>query len=106
MSSVDDRFPSTLTLHAVAERLHVTRRWLQEYLRQNPYDQFGRPVFRVAGRSKIFTEDDYNRLLETLPTPQPRVPLNVRRIRRHQSVVRDATLEEALRLCQVKKRRS
>src|SRR5262245_22277960 len=51
-----------LTGSEVAQRLHKSRRWLQDYLRKHPY-------YRLAGRTKIFTEADILRLYEALPCP-------------------------------------
>lgn len=54
--------PVLFTLDVVAERLHVSRRWLQGFLR-------GRPFGRMAGRKRRFTEDDLAEIIEALPHP-------------------------------------
>src|SRR5579885_647868 len=50
------------TLDETAARLHVSRRWLQDFLR-------GRPYGRMAGRKRLFTESDIAALIEELPCP-------------------------------------
>jgi hypothetical protein len=59
-----------LKLNQVAARLHKSGRWLQDYLRQNPCDQTGKPFYRLAGRSRLFTEADITRIYESLPAPE------------------------------------
>src|SRR5436190_4128332 len=53
-----------LTLEQVAERFHVSRRTLQDFLRSHPGDP---PYFRTLGRRKLFSEADLSRLWEALP---------------------------------------
>src|SRR5215470_8683489 len=53
-----------LTLSDVAARLHKSRRWVQDFLRTHPY-------YRLAGRTKLFTESDVLRLYEAMPSPCP-----------------------------------
>ncbi len=48
-----------LTMEDVAGLLRVSRRTLQDILREHPY-------YRVVGRAKRFTKDDFERLLEAL----------------------------------------
>jgi hypothetical protein len=50
------------TMDEVAGKLRKSRRWLQEFLHDHPY-------YRLAGRTKLFTEEDINRLIEALPCP-------------------------------------
>src|ERR1700719_4345480 len=50
------------TLEEVAARFRVSRRTLQDFLREHPY-------YRVLGRRKLFTETDIQRLYEALPCP-------------------------------------
>jgi hypothetical protein len=50
------------TVDDVAQRLHKSRRWLQTFLRD-------RPIGRLAGRTRLFTEYDVLRLIEELPCP-------------------------------------
>jgi len=46
----------------VAKRLHKSRRWLQDFIRVHPY-------YRLAGRTKLFTENDIICLIKALPYP-------------------------------------
>jgi excisionase family DNA binding protein len=50
------------TLEEVAERFRVSRRTLQEFLKDHPY-------YRILGRRKLFTEADIERLYEAMPCP-------------------------------------
>jgi len=59
-----------LRIRDVAARFHKSRRWLKSYLRQNPFDRDGKPFYRRAGRSKLFTEADVLRLFESFPAPE------------------------------------
>jgi hypothetical protein len=54
--------PTVFTLDEVAARLHKSRRWLQVFLR-------GRPIGRLAGRTRLLTEHDIVTLIEALPCP-------------------------------------
>jgi hypothetical protein len=55
--------PAIFTMHEAAERLHKSRRWLQDWLREHPADRFGRPFYAPLGRTKVFTDDDLRRIL-------------------------------------------
>jgi len=44
-------------LDQAARRLHKSRRWLQDFIRDHPY-------YRLAGRTKLFTELDILKLIE------------------------------------------
>ena len=46
----------------VAARLHKSPRWLQGYLREQPFG-------RMGGRRRLFTESDILALIESLPCP-------------------------------------
>src|SRR5262249_25884607 len=46
-----------------AERLHKSRRWLQDWLRDHPADSLGKPFYAQLGRTKVFTDDDLRRIL-------------------------------------------
>ena len=54
--------PRLFTLPEVAERLHKSTRWMQYFLRDNPYG-------RMAGRTRLFTEEDIAAIIEALPSP-------------------------------------
>ena len=81
------------TMVQVAERLHKSRRWLQSFLRDHPY-------YRLAGRSKVFTEADITKLVESLPCPSNSYrPVKAsRRTSRSAAHTLKSTLTEALEL--------
>src|SRR6478672_5966225 len=58
-----------LTIEEAANRLRKSRRWLQDFLRDNPTDLAGTPFYRKAGRTMLFTEADIVRIYEALPCP-------------------------------------
>ncbi len=69
------------TLDIAAERLGLKRRWLQDWLRSHPCDERGLAFYRLAGKSKLFTEGDLNRILAALPQPEPiPCPSSTRRV--------------------------
>ena len=45
-----------------ADRLHKSRRWLQDWLRGHPADQFGQPFYSPMGRTKTFDDADLVRI--------------------------------------------
>ena len=45
-----------------AWRLHKSRRWLQDWLRDHPADQFGQPFYSPLGRTKTFDDADLVRI--------------------------------------------
>ena len=57
---------AVLTLDEVANLIHKSRRWLREWLRDNPRDAYDRPLFGMAGRTLLFTEMQVQRLTEAL----------------------------------------
>src|SRR5215831_4301620 len=59
------------TLSEVAAKLHKGPRWLQRFLRGHTRDARGRPLFRMAGRTKLFTDEHVATLIESLPCPLP-----------------------------------
>src|SRR5262245_43130408 len=46
----------------VAAKLRISRRFLQTMIRSHPY-------YRLAGRKKLFTDEDVSRLIEAMPCP-------------------------------------
>src|SRR5882757_9478719 len=53
-----------LTMDQAAARLHKSRRWLQDWLRDHPTDRYGEPFYVRLGRTKIFDENDVGRIME------------------------------------------
>jgi hypothetical protein len=45
-----------------ATKLRISRRWLQDFIREHPY-------YRTAGRKKLFADEDIARLIEAMPCP-------------------------------------
>src|SRR5262245_47956030 len=87
-----------------AQRLHKSRRWLQNWLRDHPADQYGQPFYSPLGRTKIFDESDISRIREAA-REEERCRLNLYRPgRAKRPTMRAAantsgsTLTEALRL--------
>ena len=56
--------PLTYTIKEAAERLGVSRRWLQQFLRKYPTDRDGVPFYVPFGSRKRLTERDLERILE------------------------------------------
>lgn len=56
--------PLTYDIKDAAERLGVSKRWLQKFLRQHPVDTAGVPFYIPIGNRKRFTERDLERILE------------------------------------------
>ena len=50
------------TMNEAAKELRVSRRWLQDFLKDHPY-------YRMAGRRKIFSAANTDQLFEALPRP-------------------------------------
>jgi transcriptional regulator with XRE-family HTH domain len=57
---VDSQF---LTINEVAERLHVSRRWLEGFLR-------GKDIGKIAGRRRIFSAAEVQAIYWSLPKCQ------------------------------------
>jgi len=53
-----------LTLPEAAKELRKSKRWLQDWLANNPVDAVGRPFCSQLGRSKVFRESDISRILD------------------------------------------
>ena len=51
------------TMDETARQLRVSRRWLQDFIQCHPY-------YRNAGRKKLFTAEDINRLIEAMSCPE------------------------------------
>jgi hypothetical protein len=50
------------TLDRAAQRLHISRRTLQDWLRAHPADPAGQPFYSVIGRTKTFDDGDIARI--------------------------------------------
>src|SRR5262249_14103044 len=50
------------TLDEVAQHLHKSRRWLQDWLRAHPADRSGKPFYAPLGRTKTFDDSDIARI--------------------------------------------
>jgi hypothetical protein len=55
-----------LTLAEAAARLHKSKRWLQDWLAENPVDAAGRPFCSKLGRTALFREGDIERLEQAI----------------------------------------
>lgn len=53
------------TMNEAAKQLRMSRRWLQDWLRDHPLDAKGRPYYAPLGRCKTFDDDDLLRIRET-----------------------------------------
>ena len=62
MTGTDRPAPCLLKIEDVASRLHKSTRWMQDFLRENPFG-------RMAGRTRLFTEADIAAIIEALPCP-------------------------------------
>jgi len=59
------------TEEEVAGRIHRPKRWLLEWLRENPIDlKSGEPFFCQLGRSKRFTAEDIVRIFDLILTQE------------------------------------
>lgn len=93
------------TMPETAEQLRVSRRWLQDFIKEHPF-------YRMAGRKKLFSAEDVRKLHEAMPRPEPIQSLK-RRSRRavpvHYGVARLLsggrmnTVEEAIALARAKR---
>src|SRR5262245_15415848 len=92
------------TMDEAATRLHKSRRWLQDWLEDHPADRFGNPYFAQLGRTKVFTDDDLNRILAACKEDQRCHSSSSRRVKAgvrsggFVAPTSDATLTEALGL--------
>ena len=67
---VDDE-PKYKLVSEAARELRKGQRWLREWLKDHPCDASGEPFYRLAGRTKLFTIRDIERIRENLPCPSP-----------------------------------
>jgi len=52
------------TMDEAAKLLRLSRRFFQDWLRDHPFDEQGRPFYSAMGRRKTFDEDDLRRVRE------------------------------------------
>src|SRR5690348_2373365 len=57
------------TIEEAAAVLRKGKRWLESWLRGHPVDRAGEPYYHYAGRTKLFTDHDIDRIRENLPCP-------------------------------------
>ena len=93
-------YPWPITLDQCAERLHISRRTLQNLLKEYPF-------YRRAGRRILFTREDFKKLLDALPTGESEYrSVGWRQMARRYSNARSGSaLEEARRLPEKPKRK-
>ena len=83
-------------IEEVAAELRVKKRWLAEFLRAHPCDQYGEPFYRLAGRVKLFTDSDVARIYKALPCPSSQSrPVRARRRIGQAEITSANTLTEA-----------
>jgi len=63
------------TIDEAAAVLRKGTRWLASWLKAHPVDRYGEPFYHLAGRTKLFTDRDIDRIRENLPCPLPSVRL-------------------------------
>jgi hypothetical protein len=84
------------TMAEVAKHMRVSRRWLQDFIRVNPF-------YRMAGRKKLFLQSDIEALIAALPRPSaPRIPVRAGQRHAFASRTPSNSLQEALRLASEK----
>ena len=64
LSLVEIDVSLTYSIKDAAQRLGVSKRWLQQFLRKHPTDKDGIPFYVPIGNRKRFTERDLERVLE------------------------------------------
>src|SRR4051812_2683147 len=103
---------NVLSMVQAAAALHKSRRWLQNWLREHPADQNGRPFYSPLGRTKTFDEEDLKRIravareeearrLEQAPCPSSSSPPQrtaARRSTRSAARTEASIVTEALKL--------
>ena len=92
--------PRFKLLAEAAMELCKGERWLRDWIKQNPCDARGEAYYRLAGRTKLFTDFDIDRIRESLPCPLPssRRKLGARRITTSGAATSESLLIEARKL--------
>jgi hypothetical protein len=78
VSDKTERVAPTYSMDQAAERLRISRRTLQDWLRMHPADQHGDPLHSKIGSRKIFNDEDIGRI-RTAALEEERLRLNVSR---------------------------
>src|SRR5262245_42262603 len=92
------------SMDEAAARLHKSRRWLQDWLRDNPTDERGQPYYSPLGRTKTFDDNDLERIRAAAREEERCRLSSSRRVRAKRrsgafaAPTSDATLTEALAL--------
>lgn len=96
------REPRFKLLAEAAEELRKGERWLRDWLKQHPRDVHGEAFYCLAGRTKLFTNADIDRIRESLPCPSrsSRRKLGVRRTTTSAAPTSESLLTEARNSCQ------
>src|ERR1700722_9585811 len=92
--------PRFKILAEAAVELRKGERWLRDWLKQNPCDARGEAFYRLAGRTKLITDHDIDRIRESLPCPlrSSRQKLGARRITTSGAATSESLLIEARKL--------
>src|SRR5215813_3982884 len=81
MRSKEESCAAVYNMEEAAERLHKSRRWLQDWLRFHPADSLGKPFYAQLGRTKVFTDESLSRLLAACMEDQRCRSSSSRRVR-------------------------
>lgn len=90
--------PALMTLQEVAAKLRKSERWLWDWLDKHRRDSFDKPYYRLAGRTKLFSEGDLARIIEDLPSCTTSSSDRPGRVKRRISKFAEPTLSAELRL--------
>jgi hypothetical protein len=88
------------TVDEAAAVLRKGPRWLADWLKSHPVDRYGEPFYHFAGRTKLFTDRDIDRIRQNLPCPSPfaRRDRRNRQVTRYAAPTSDRLLSEAQEL--------
>jgi hypothetical protein len=88
------------TINEAAAILRKGPRWLASWLKVRPIDRYGEPFYHLAGRTKLFTDRDIDRIRDNLPCPSPYAlrDRRNRQVTRYAAPISDRLLSEAQEL--------
>jgi hypothetical protein len=88
------------TINEAAAILRKGARWLASWLKVHPIDRYGEPFYHLAGRTKLFTDRDIDRIRDNLPCPSPYAlrDRRNRQVTRYAAPISDRLLSEAQEL--------